>query len=334
MENNNITPITPVPDSVNTSAPLGPIRKIIFHGKGSTLFGIYIVNILLSIITLGLYYPWAKVALAKYTYSETEFEGSRFTFHGTGLEIFKGMVKAVILLGFIFGCFFLLAYLHHILLAILLYLVAIVFLVPLAIVGSLKYRTSRSSWRGIHFGYRGTYRSLLKIFARGILLTFVTGGFYSSWMMVDIYKEVFSNLRVGSLKFNFKGDAIVFFALNVGGYMLTLFTLGIYAFKWKSDLHNFTINSIEIIQDEKKGSFQSSTSGWGIFKIMFVNMLILIFSLGLATPWALVRSLHYYIDNTVIKGNIDFDAITQSESYSKASSDGEGLMDTLDIQMV
>jgi uncharacterized membrane protein YjgN (DUF898 family) len=334
MENNTpITPITPVYASGTTSSDLSPVRKIIFHGKGSTLFGIYIVNILLSIITLGLYYPWAKAALAKYTYSETEFEGSRFTFHGTGKEMFIGMLKALVLVGFVVGCFYLLIWLGLEAFAIVFYMLIIGFITPLAIVGSLKYRTSRSSWRGIHFGYRGTYNSMMKVCVKGTLLSIVTMGFYGSWFIVDVYKEVFSNLRVGTLQFKFKGDGASYFGINLGGYMLTLITLGIYAFKWQSNMHNFTTNSIELVQDEKRGSFQASTTGWGIFQLMFVNMLILVFSLGLATPWALVRSINYYMDNTVIKGAIDFDAITQSETYTKGAM-GEGLMDSLDIQMV
>jgi uncharacterized membrane protein YjgN (DUF898 family) len=329
MENHNITPV----NSASSNAPLSPVRKFTFHGKGGTLFGIYIVNILLSIITLGLYYPWAKAALIKYTYSETEFEGSRFTFHGTGKEMFIGMLKAICLLGFIVGCFYLLIFLDLAMFAFIIYILALAFITPLAIVGSLKYRTSRSSWRGIHFGYRGTYNSMMKVCIKGTLLTIVTFGLYASWFLVDVYKEVFSNLRVGTLQFKFKGDGVSYFGINLGGYMLSIITLGIYAFKWISNTHNYTTNSIEIVQDEKRGSFHASTTGWGIFKLMFGNMLILIFSLGLAAPWALVRSINYYMDNTIVKGIIDFDAITQSESYTKGTL-GEGLIDSLDIQMV
>nr|WP_290933665.1 DUF898 family protein [Haliscomenobacter sp.] len=70
-------------------------RQLSFWGEGSKLFGIFIVNMLLTLLTLGLYYPWARAATLKYLYQETEFEGSRFTFHGTGKEMFVGFIKAV-----------------------------------------------------------------------------------------------------------------------------------------------------------------------------------------------------------------------------------------------
>ena len=70
-------------------------RQVTFYGEGAKLFGIYIVNILLTLVTLGLYYPWARAALLKYMYEESEFEGSRFTFHGTGKEMFIGFIKAI-----------------------------------------------------------------------------------------------------------------------------------------------------------------------------------------------------------------------------------------------
>lgn len=66
-----------------------------FHGKGEKFFGIQLVNVLLTLVTLGFYYPWAKAARLQYLYGETEFAGSRFHFHGTGKEMFIGYLKAL-----------------------------------------------------------------------------------------------------------------------------------------------------------------------------------------------------------------------------------------------
>ena len=70
-------------------------RSLKFYGKGGALFGILIANFFLTIITLGLYYPWAKARKMKYLYAETELDNSRFNFHGTGQEMFKGFIKAI-----------------------------------------------------------------------------------------------------------------------------------------------------------------------------------------------------------------------------------------------
>jgi len=48
-------------------------RHAIFRGSGATLFGIHIVNALLILATLGIYYFWAKVRVRSYLWSQSEF---------------------------------------------------------------------------------------------------------------------------------------------------------------------------------------------------------------------------------------------------------------------
>ena len=126
-----------------------------FNGNGNDYFGILIVNFLLTIITLGLYYPWAKARQLQYLYGSTEFNDSRFEFHGTGKEMFKGFIKALLLFGILIGSYVALIMFGHPLYAILIYIIGFALLIPLAIHGSYRYRMSRTSWRGIRFGYRG-----------------------------------------------------------------------------------------------------------------------------------------------------------------------------------
>ena len=75
-----------------------PPFRFKFHGSGGTLFGIVFINTILTFVTLGFYYPWARAKLLKYLYSETEFNGNRFEFHGTGKEMFKGFLKVIAIL--------------------------------------------------------------------------------------------------------------------------------------------------------------------------------------------------------------------------------------------
>ena len=51
-----------------------------FHGKGGDFFGIIIVNWLLTTLTLGLYYPWAKAKQLQFLYGETSLNNDRFCF--------------------------------------------------------------------------------------------------------------------------------------------------------------------------------------------------------------------------------------------------------------
>ena len=63
-------------------------NRFIFNGKGSDYFGLWIINSFLTVITIGLYYPWAKATKLKYFYSNTTLDGHSFTFNGTGNEMF------------------------------------------------------------------------------------------------------------------------------------------------------------------------------------------------------------------------------------------------------
>jgi hypothetical protein len=42
-----------------------------FTGSGSEYFRIWIVNLLLTLVTFGIYYPWAKVRRLRYFYGNT-----------------------------------------------------------------------------------------------------------------------------------------------------------------------------------------------------------------------------------------------------------------------
>ena len=61
-----------------------------FRGSASEFFGIWITNLLLSIVTLGIYSAWAKVRVKKYFYQNTYVAGRNFDYHATGGQIFIG----------------------------------------------------------------------------------------------------------------------------------------------------------------------------------------------------------------------------------------------------
>ena len=75
--------------------------KLNFEGKGSELFGIFIENFFLNLITLGIYYPWAKARKLRYYYSSTSIINNNCQFRGTGKEMFFGLAKALVVLFFL-----------------------------------------------------------------------------------------------------------------------------------------------------------------------------------------------------------------------------------------
>lgn len=73
------------------------MKQLTFEGNGSEYFKIWIVNILLISITLGLYYPWAKVRNHRYFYGNSTLEGRTFDYHATGKQLFVGYLIAMAL---------------------------------------------------------------------------------------------------------------------------------------------------------------------------------------------------------------------------------------------
>src|SRR5690349_23853928 len=66
-----------------------------FRGSGSEYFRIWIVNLLLSIVTLGIYSAWAKVRRLRYFYGSTSLDGASFEYHGRPIAILKGRIIVV-----------------------------------------------------------------------------------------------------------------------------------------------------------------------------------------------------------------------------------------------
>lgn len=74
------------------------MKALKFGGSGSEYFKIWIVNIFLTLITLGLYYPWAKVRNNRYFYANTTLEQRKFEYHATGKQLFVGYLIGMVLL--------------------------------------------------------------------------------------------------------------------------------------------------------------------------------------------------------------------------------------------
>jgi Zn-dependent protease with chaperone function len=60
-----------------------------FKGNGSEYFRIWVVNILLSVVTLGIYSAWAKVRRKQYFYGNTRVNGAGFEYLGSPAKILK-----------------------------------------------------------------------------------------------------------------------------------------------------------------------------------------------------------------------------------------------------
>lgn len=304
-----------------------------YKGSGGELFKIQIVNLILTTVTLGLYYPWAKARSLEYLYGQSHFEESPFAFTGTGKEMFKGFIKAFILIVVVYGVFLALIFAGSTGLAVLWLYGCLFAILPLAIHGSYKYRMAKTNWRGIRFGYTGDRTELIKLFVKGILLTVVTLGIYGAWFVMDLRRYIISNIKVGNASFHYHGNGSDYFWMNLKGYFLTLLTLGIYSFWWQRNMFAYFVNHTELAHGDKKVNLQSTATAGGFFELTIINVLILFFTLGLGFPWIITRNLRFVTNNIAISGDLSFEELQQQQTdYSNAT--GEDLSDFFDFGFV
>lgn len=141
-----------------------PLR---FTASGSEYMRIWVFNLLLIIITLGIYYPWAKARRIRYFCNNTELKGHCLDFHGEPHKMLKGNILAGLLLLLCSKAMDLSG------LAPLVAVLALVVLAPPLFRASMQFRLANTSWRGIRFHFAGdvagAYLSVGVIFALALL---------------------------------------------------------------------------------------------------------------------------------------------------------------------
>jgi uncharacterized membrane protein YjgN (DUF898 family) len=307
---------------------IGPLLS--FHGAWGNLFGIYLVNILLTLVTLGFYSFWGKVKVRSYILSQTECSGDRFRYHGTGKELFCGFLKAL----FFFIIPIVLLNMApqltgggakiKMVAGILVYGLIALF-VPMAMVGAWRYRLSRTSWRGIRFSFRGKTEDFLRLFLTGCFLTVITLGLYYPFFATQRHGFMVSHSYFGSRKFDFDGRGRDLFKPFLLALLLTLPTLGIYWYYFLAKKQRF------FWEHTSFGSlrFQSTVTGRKLLSLHSGNMLVLFVTLGLAYPWVLVRKTNFLLQNLRLKGSLELENIKQETR--EASAMGEGLTSFMDV---
>jgi uncharacterized membrane protein YjgN (DUF898 family) len=320
-------PAGPAPrgDAPRPAAP----RGLLFHGSAWTLFGMHIVNVFLTLLTLGVFYFWGKARVRAYLHSQSELERDRFAYHGTGLELLTGFVKGLIVFGI---PVVLLSVVPQVLrvhpavsgaLQTLLWLLG-VFLVPVAMVGARRYRLSRTSWRGIRFSFRGSVREFVGIFVLGSILTSLTLGIYYPVFATQRQGFMISHAYFGSRTFDFDARGRVLIGPFLVMALLFLPTLGLSWFWFSARRHRY------FTEHTRFGAtrFRSAVGGGALAWLQVTNLLAIVLTLGLAWPWTVARGVRFYYRLVTVEGPLDLAGVQQEARA--ASATGEGLAGLLD----
>ncbi|OAJ54114.1 hypothetical protein A6V36_35400 [Paraburkholderia ginsengiterrae] len=206
-----------------------------YDGKIGELYGIFIKNLLLQIITLGIYRFWATTNTRRYIWSRMRFQGERFEYTGTGGELFKGFLLAIaIMFGAMVGAGVLSAILRAITGSTLLGalpVIALYFLIAVVAAGAYfsaqRYRLSRTQWCGIRGGMTGSAWGYgVHVLLYG-LLCIVTLGQMIPWVSMRLAERRINASSFGNLPFHFKGRAGALYGVFVGTFIGVIVLLGV-----------------------------------------------------------------------------------------------------------
>jgi len=289
-----------------------------FTGSGREYFNIWIVNLLLSILTLGIYSAWAKVRRLQYFYRNTRIADASFEYHGLPIAILKGRIIAFILL-----VVYSMADKFNPLLS--LGIGALIGLVmPWLIVRSLRFKLYYSSYRGLRFTFAGSDRDAYRVFLLYPILTAITLYLLAPFAHQRIKQYQHRNSKFGATFFNFEASVGSFYSvyLKALGMIIALGILagvmvGIHMPPFMLFLLPVAILFIVVYVAVKLPNLIWNSTGLGEHSIFcrlevgpylwisFTNVLGIIATLGLFVPFAQVRMLRYKLERMgiLVKGD-------------------------------
>jgi len=306
-----------------------------FHGDGFEFFRIWIVNILLSIVTLGIYSAWAKVRTQRYFYGNTQLDGSSFDYLADPLKILKGRVIA-------FACLAVYSVAGELSVALgavmgLLLLGAL----PWIVVRGLSFRNSNSAWRGVRFGFDGSYGGAALAFLVWPLLGALTLGILMPLAMHKQQRFIAGSSRYGTSRFELAVGARPFYLLFLtllgigaaagalvavlsglspalaatGGALTYLLLFAFFNVRFTNLVYgNLVLGDNRLAAQYRLGSYVA---------LMLVNLLGMALTLGLFYPWARVRTARYAAEHMALVAGADLDGFIAARRQEVSSLGGE-----------
>lgn len=349
-------------------AEAAPESAFAFEGSWREYLPIALTNLLLIVVTLGIYRFWAKARSRRYLWSRTRFIDETLEWTGTGKEMFIGFVVVIAVVA---PLFFGLSLLRDALLlrgqAALLGLLTLVlyglflYLMGVAIFRALRYRLSRTYWHGIRggsaeggwsFGLEYLWKTVAGSLVAGLLIP---------WSMTEIWNGRWNKMSFGQHAFEagagtdglFKRWLLVYLVPVIGLIVMglgaaTVFTSGgqaglgavgallvgaalIYGGFLLASLSYYAAYFREVVGATSWGGidFQFKARTRDWLKLILGSIGLVIITLGVGVLFVGYRNWTFAIRHLEATGEIDLDTLLQSQVA--APREAEGFADAFDI---
>ncbi|MEH6564232.1 MAG: YjgN family protein [Halopseudomonas sp.] len=330
------------PENTRGSASGRRPSRIKFTGDGGEYFGIWIVNILLLMVTLGFYAPWAKVRNLQYFYGHTLLEDTSFQYLADPWQIFRGRLVAMVavIIWSVASSFYPLVAMGL--------LVIFLPVLPWIIMRSLKFHAVNSAYRNIRFDFVGSYWQSVQVVYLWPILAILSLGLLIPLPAQRWYAYLVDNMRFGRSEFslNLSVGAVYLFFLRMFGVLIGFAVLAALAQLIHSALSipililgylalfgyllaAFT-NLVMSATTLGEHGFVSQLGKRRMLWIFFSNSILVMLTLGFFTPWAKVRMARYRASCTQMLIHGDLDGFVAGEAQ-RAGAVGLELGDVFDV---
>lgn len=337
------------------------IWQLTFHGNAKEYFKIWIVNVFLTIITLSIYAPWAKVRRLRYFYGNTELGHHRFDFTALPTRILIGRMIAMIL-------FIGISFMQEVQPTYGLAMTGILLLLmPWLMRSTMRFRARNSKYGNSRFYFSAQLGQTYWLYLKCALVTVFSLGLLYPLAIFWFKQYQWQHLHIGDKKFTLKASAGDFFAAILIPYAVLLIAIMVIAFS----VAILTAIAGETVQTNMKSNLMfivlmmgyvlllglyipltqgylfkatwkkvqvgdslisSNLNPYGFAWLQLINYLATIATLGMLRPWAAIRTYRYQLDSLTVKvldNPEDFMNIAQEDS----SPIGEEIADVFDFDI-
>jgi uncharacterized membrane protein YjgN (DUF898 family) len=358
-------PPAPTPATVTAAG-----ARVHVTAQTGALFKLVYLNLLLTVVTLGIYRFWAKTKLRRYMWRHLVVGDASFEYTGTGKELLIGFLKAVVVLLpplVITGILELVLDPPWAGIVNVLRVIAILIVFAAGFYAARRYRMSRTTWSGIRFHQTGSPWRYAWLNIRGSILSLITLGLYVPWFRTQITEYETANLHLGSEPFRFTGVARDLFKRWIGVWVFQLVNLlalawfGAMVYRWlqeqpAKDEYIWAVAPITVLvfaipltmlwflryraaemryfaDHTRLGDlrFSMTVRGRNLLGFYLMNGLILAVTLGIAFPILIRRRVTFWTRWLTLDGTLDLAAIHQTERGPRT---GEGLANFFDMDFL
>ena len=335
-----------------------------FTGRGGEYFVIWIVNIALTLLTLGIYSAWAKVRTMRWFYGHTLLDNQTFSYLASPMQILKGRLIALAALAAYYA-----ASIFSPMLAVALMFIFLIAL-PWIVVSSLRFHARMSAYRGLRFDFTGSVGEAARIYIGLSLLIIPTLGLILPYLAYRQLKFIADNTTYGQTASRYQGTSKPFWGVYLFALVLMLLPIGIIAlgiyqiaqlktagmppeaamaavsatiFGGAALFYLMTLVAGAMIMARTANlfynattigpvGFQSSQRARDLIWLYFSNLVLIALTVGIFIPWAKVRLARYRAGHLTIVGPENLSTFTAGQQPSSTATGAE-MADLFDLNI-